>query len=84
MLSNDLTATFAVSQATRGGIEPAGATTSLRVAADGFHDAGGLGAAGQDSVALDAERVAAMLRQHYDAEHLRTLLAHFVRLHQAL
>jgi len=84
MLSNDLTATFSVSQAIRGGTEPAGTTTSLRVTRDGFHDSGGLGGSGQESAALDAQQVASVLLENYDAEQLRTLLSYFVRLHDAL
>jgi len=82
--SYDLTATFAVSEAIRGGMEPAGATTSLRVAADGFHAVGGMGSAGQPVQPLSTEHVADLLTQNFDREQLHALLGHVVRLHDAL
>ncbi|MBC5798718.1 MAG: hypothetical protein GIX03_09500 [Candidatus Eremiobacteraeota bacterium] len=81
---NDLTATFSVSEATRGGMEPAGATTSVRLTADGFHAAGGTGSAGQARQTLSPELVADLLTQNFARDHVRALLSHLVRLHDAL
>jgi len=49
---------------------------------DGFHATGRIGSAGQTVEPLSAERVAELLAQSFDREHLR-LLRHFILLHDA-
>jgi hypothetical protein len=84
MNSDDVTAALAFNQDVRGGIEPAGTTIDLRVTAQGFFDAGGLGAAGQSVEPLAIERVAETLVQFFEPARLRLVLDHIVRLRDAL
>jgi hypothetical protein len=79
-----LTTNVAFSQETRGGIEPAGTTITLRVDRDGFHDAGGIGGGGQVVEPLAVDRVAALLKAEFEPEELRVILAHFSALQAAL
>jgi hypothetical protein len=56
----------------------------LRVTAQGFFDAGGLGGAGQAVEPLALERVAETLLQFFEPARLRLVLDHIVRLRDAL
>jgi hypothetical protein len=84
MISDDLTAALTFNQDVRGGVEPAGTTIDLRVTAQGFFDAGGLGGAGQAVEPLALERVAETLLQFFEPARLRLVLDHIVRLRDAL
>ena len=84
MISDDVTAALTFNQDVRGGVEPAGTTIDLRVNAQGFFDAGGLGASGQSNEPLPVERIAEALAQHFEPERLRLVLDHIVRLRDAL
>lgn len=83
MSLTDLLGTIEISKQIRGGMEPAAAISFL-VDADGFHDAGGLGRAGQETGTLDIADVANTLTKNLPAAPLRVLLGHFVRLHEEL
>jgi hypothetical protein len=78
------TVNVAFSHDLRGGTEPAGTTITLRVDAEGFHDAGGLGGGGQVVEPVSVEHVAELLRTEFSAEAVRTVLAHFTELAAAL
>jgi hypothetical protein len=79
-----LTTSIAFSQAFRGGTEPAGPTITLRVDPEGFHDAGGIGGAGQVVAPVAVERVAELLRTEFDPAELKAVMAHFAALGAAL
>jgi hypothetical protein len=83
MSGNDLVGAIQISEQLIGGEEPQEMVT-LRVDAAGFHDAGGIGRSGQEVGVLDAAQVARMLSEHFDPADLRTLLGHFVEVHDAL
>ena len=84
MISDDVTAVLTFNQDVRGGVEPAGTTIDLRVNAQGFFDAGGLGNAGQTVEPLPIERVAEALVQFFEPARLRLVLDHIVQLRDAL
>jgi hypothetical protein len=83
MSLTDLLGTIEISEQIRGGMEPAVAISFL-VDADGFHDSGGPGRAGQEARTLDIADVAKTLTQSLPAASLRVLLGHFVLLHEEL
>jgi hypothetical protein len=83
MSLTDLIGTIEISEQVRGGMEPAD-TATLRFDASGFHDAGGVGRAGQEPGTTDAPALAAMLKARFDADALRALLQQVVDLHAAL
>jgi hypothetical protein len=80
---NDVTSTIQFSEQVRGGLAPAEAA-AFRVDASGFHDAGGVGTAGQEPGALGAAEVAGALLERFDVAQLRALFGHFVRVYEAL
>jgi hypothetical protein len=79
-----LTTTVAFNEDVLGGTEPAGTTITLRIDKDGFHDAGGMGGAGQVVEPVGVDRVAELLRTEFDTEALRAILAHLTELGRAL
>jgi hypothetical protein len=83
MSVTDLLGTIQFTEQIRGGTEPA-VTITYDVDADGFHDAGGVGRAGQESGVVDVAEVAAALTTNLPAAQLRVLLGHFVRLHDQI
>lgn len=80
---NELTSTIQFSEQVRGGLAPAEAA-AFRVDPSGFHDAGGVGTAGQEPGALSAGDVAGALLERFDAVQLRALFAQFVSVYEAL
>jgi hypothetical protein len=80
---NDVSSTIQFSEQVRGGLAPAQAA-AFRVDATGFHDAGGVGSAGQEPGTLSAEDVAGALLERFDAAQLRALFGQFVRVYEAL
>jgi hypothetical protein len=80
---NDVLSTIQFSEQVRGGLAPAEAA-AFRVDADGFHDAGGVGTAGQQPGTLSAQQVAGILLERFPAAQLRAVLAHFAGVYEAL
>jgi hypothetical protein len=80
---NEITSTIQFSEQVRGGLAPAEAA-AFRVDTGGFHDAGGVGGAGQEPGALSADDVAGALLERFDAAQLRALFGQFVRVYEAL
>jgi pseudouridine-5'-phosphate glycosidase len=81
---HDVTADLTLAQELTGGTSPAGATITVKVTPAGFFHTGGIGGAGQSAEPLSAAHVARMLEESFGAEALRAVLAHLVRLNEAL
>ncbi len=83
MSDGKLRATIEFSQDTAG-TEPLGETVTIALDSAGFRDVSGVGSGGAAAGTLDGARVRDLLLENFDADELRALLDHLVRLRDAL
>ena len=79
-----VTATIEFSEQVRGGLEPAETVTACASTPPAFTTPAAPVKPGQESGPLDTGRLADVLRQQFDTDHLLALLGRFVDLHDAL
>ena len=82
--TKDLNASLEIRGGHQGGPEPWAQTATLTIDVSGFHDADGIGRAGDQPAMLDIASTKEKLLAEFDRAELVALLDHLVRLRNAL